>query len=392
MPRSLRLEFAGALVYVVSRGNGGLPIFRDDTDRRHFLDVLGETSCKTSWKIHAYCLLPEEFHLLTETPQANLVAGMKWLLGTYTMSFNRRHGTRGHLFAGRYRSLPIDAETASYVRTIGNYVHLQPAYAEQWSDRKPLRDYAWNSLQYYAGTMESVPGWLCQNRLLSAVSQPASASGDSSRWLADLEALRQSKASPEWQPIRRGWCFGSNAFRQKLLEHVCLARSQKLPAPWRSEQSERAAEHLIEKELHQNGWSTDDLSRHRKGDPFKVKLAQKLRQETTVSLQWIAARLKMGSWTHVSNLLSLARGRARQRQKPPHKRETQRKRVSLTAHPQVVGSHSPEAHGPAVGANSGQTQKLADEGVRAPHVASVNRKAESIDEEVSIFELPTHYL
>ena len=91
MPRKLRLEYAGAIYHVMNRGNRRENIFRDDADRRRFLETLDESCAKTQWQLHAYCLMRNHFHLVIETPQANLVAGMKWLLGTYTGRFNRRH-------------------------------------------------------------------------------------------------------------------------------------------------------------------------------------------------------------------------------------------------------------------------------------------------------------
>lgn len=93
----------------MSRGDRREEIFRDDLDRKSFLQALGAACEKTGWQVHAYCLMGNHFHLVVETPRANLVEGMKWLLGTYTMRFNRRHKLSGHLFAGRYKSLLVDA-------------------------------------------------------------------------------------------------------------------------------------------------------------------------------------------------------------------------------------------------------------------------------------------
>jgi putative transposase len=91
MARKLRLEYPGAIYHVMNRGDHREPIFRDDRDRARFIETLGETCAKTDWQVHAWCLMGNHFHLVLETPQANLVAGMKWLLGVYTSRFNRRH-------------------------------------------------------------------------------------------------------------------------------------------------------------------------------------------------------------------------------------------------------------------------------------------------------------
>ena len=90
MARKLRLEYPGAIYHLMNRGDRSEPIFRDDYDRQRFLETLAEACAKTDWQVHAYCLMSNHFHLVVETPQANLVAGMKWLLGTYTGRFNRR--------------------------------------------------------------------------------------------------------------------------------------------------------------------------------------------------------------------------------------------------------------------------------------------------------------
>jgi REP element-mobilizing transposase RayT len=83
-------------------------IFMDDADHQRFVDTLGEACAKTGWQVHAYVLMPNHFHWVVETPQPHLVAGMKWLLGTDTSRFNRRHKLFGHLFSGRYKSLIVD--------------------------------------------------------------------------------------------------------------------------------------------------------------------------------------------------------------------------------------------------------------------------------------------
>jgi REP element-mobilizing transposase RayT len=92
----------------MNRGDRREAIFKDDQDRKLFLQTLGEACEKTGWHLQAWCLMPNHFHLVIETPQANLVAGMKWFLGAYTGRFNRRHKLFGHLFSGHYKALIVD--------------------------------------------------------------------------------------------------------------------------------------------------------------------------------------------------------------------------------------------------------------------------------------------
>src|SRR5436190_23529518 len=129
MPRPLRIQYAGARYHVMSRGDRREAIFYDDADRMEFLRTLGQACLKTGWQVHAYCLMSNHFHLVIETPQSNLAAGMKWLLGTYTQRFNRRHRHWGHLFGGRYKAQLVDGRKPGYLRCACDYVHLNPVQA-----------------------------------------------------------------------------------------------------------------------------------------------------------------------------------------------------------------------------------------------------------------------
>ena len=149
MARKLRLEYAGAIYHVMNRGDRREPIFKDDEDRQRFISTLGEACAKTGWQIHALCLMPNHFHLVMETPQPNLVAGMKWLLGTYTSRFNRRHKFFGHLFSGRYKALIVDGSGNGYLKSVCDYVHLNPVRAKLLQPEQPLAAYRWSSWPDY---------------------------------------------------------------------------------------------------------------------------------------------------------------------------------------------------------------------------------------------------
>jgi REP element-mobilizing transposase RayT len=92
------------------------------------------TDLKTGWQVQAYCLMRNHFHLVVETPQANLVTGMKWSLGTHTGRFNRRHKLFGHLFSGRYKALIMEGGGSGYLRTACEYIHLNPVRAKLIND------------------------------------------------------------------------------------------------------------------------------------------------------------------------------------------------------------------------------------------------------------------
>ena len=106
-------------------------VFETDDDRLVFLKRLGETCNSCGWRVHAWVLIGNHFHLLLETPQPNLVAGMKWLLGVFSQGWNRARGRRGHVFQERYKSVPVNGSNADshYFRIVADYIHLNPARA-----------------------------------------------------------------------------------------------------------------------------------------------------------------------------------------------------------------------------------------------------------------------
>src|ERR1043165_2976539 len=159
MPRKLRIEYPGAIYHVVNRGDQREDIFKDDTDRECFLTTLTEACRKTDWQIHAYCLMRNHFHIVIETPQPNLVAGMKWLLGVYTKRFNIRHRLCGHLFAGRYKALVVEGSGNGYLRTVCDYAHLNPVRAKLLAPDAPLESFRWSSYGHYLKAAARRPAW-----------------------------------------------------------------------------------------------------------------------------------------------------------------------------------------------------------------------------------------
>lgn len=316
MPRPLRIEFPGAIYHVMSRGDRREPIFLDDLDRQRFLQTLGEACAKTEWQIHALCLMGNHFHLVLETPLANLVAGMKWFLGTYTHRFNRRHKLAGHLFSGRYKALLVDAASPGYFRTVCEYVHLNPARAKLLKPDQALREYVWSSYPEYLKPPSKRWPWLRVDRLLGEMRLPRDSAAGRREWERQLEIRRrQDSDGQEWAAIRRGWFYGADELKEELLAQASKRVGAQHYGAARQESGEAKAERLVREELTQLGWKEAELARRRKGDPDKVRIARRLRAETTMTLAWIARRLRMGVWTHVSNLLAAERQSRAKRQR-----------------------------------------------------------------------------
>jgi putative transposase len=146
MARPLRIEYPGAVYHVTSRGNGRKDIFEDDRDRLIFLSILGSVVKRYNWLCHAYCLMDNHYHLMLETPDANLSAGMRQLNGVYTQSYNRRHQKPGHIFQGRFKAILIQKE--NYLLELCRYVVLNPVRAGLV---KKVEDWRWSSYLVTAG-------------------------------------------------------------------------------------------------------------------------------------------------------------------------------------------------------------------------------------------------
>jgi REP element-mobilizing transposase RayT len=159
MPRPLRDDFPGALQHVFARGNRKQTIFLDHRDYRLYLALLGGVVVAKKWRVLAYCLMPNHLHLLIETPDAGLAAGMQQLHGLYARLFNDRHGHVGHLFQGRYGSKLVRDDLQ--LRAVARYIALNPVDAGLVEHPA---DWTWNS--YMPTINRDGPRWLDADRLL----------------------------------------------------------------------------------------------------------------------------------------------------------------------------------------------------------------------------------
>ena len=164
MSRTLRIEYPGAVYHVQSEGNRGDAIYLDDEDREIFLRTFQEASRRSGWTVYAYALMANHYHILFQTARANLVDGMKWLQTAYTQRFNARHRMRGHLFAGRYHAMVVEADNAHYFSTIIDYIHLNPARSGLARRHTFLSGCKWTSLPAWLDSPAKRPKWIHPER------------------------------------------------------------------------------------------------------------------------------------------------------------------------------------------------------------------------------------
>ncbi len=307
MPRKPRIEYAGAFYHVMCRGDRREAVFRDDGDHALFLDTLGEAVVRCGWRVHAYVLMVNHYHMLLETPEPNLIAGMRWFQGTYTQRFHARHGECGHLFQGRYKALPVGRE-GGYLAAVAAYIHLNPARARGFDFRKDkLESHVWSSYPGYVQARMRT-GWLHVGEVLGRAGLRDTVSGRH-RYRQEMESRIRDmgnsgepwNAGGEWKGLRRGWCFGDEAFRDEMLGLLTDVlegkRRESFGGAALEAHDEAAAERLIAKGLAALGMTEEDLLATRMGGPAKYALAWLARRHTCVGNRWIRERLTMGTAT-----------------------------------------------------------------------------------------------
>lgn len=223
MTRPLRLEFPGAVYHITARGNARENIFLDDADRRKFLDLLGQEVRQQGWRLYAYCLMDNHYHLLLETPEPNLVAGMRRLNGVYTQAFNRRHDRVGHVLQGRYKSILVDRD--AYLLELCRYVVLNPVRAGMV---KRPEDWPWSSYRATLGTIMA-PDWLRADRVVAQFGEDMNTARDAYRRFV---RAGMGKPSP-WEKLRGQIYLGPDAFLARMAKLAQRAEADGVPAEHR---------------------------------------------------------------------------------------------------------------------------------------------------------------
>lgn len=210
MSRPLRLELAGGLYHVTSRGDGREDIYLSDVDRQAWLDVFGQVSRRFNWVCHAWCQMTNHYHILIETPEANLAQGMRQLNGVYTQRFNRAHSRVGHVFQGRYKAILVERD--SYLLELARYVVLNPLRARMVTR---LENWPWSSYLATCGQAPA-PEWLQTDWILAQFGRQRAAA-----IRTYFEFVHEGARLPGvWTQLQGQIYLGSESFIKRMQTHI----------------------------------------------------------------------------------------------------------------------------------------------------------------------------
>jgi putative transposase len=307
MPRKLRLEFPDACYHVINRGNYRRDLFAGKGSAEAFERTLFETCARFGWRLHAFIIMRNHFHLTVETPEPNLSDGMKWLQGTWAMRFNRFRGESGRPFQGRYKATHV--EPGHVLAQVAHYIHLNPVKAKVLPAAR-LQEFRWSSLWHYL--RRDRPECLNPATVLDESGSLPDTKGGWKHYLRYLALLAEENPAEReklHKQLSRGWYVGSKEFREDLkkdlkkrgadLEKLALlggwraAWQEEREAEW--EQRLQAAAKIVKVDLKKLAG--------RKSAPEKVLLAALLKATSAASNSWLAARLGMGQPASVSQFV-----------------------------------------------------------------------------------------
>jgi REP element-mobilizing transposase RayT len=279
MARPLRLEFPGAVYHITARGNRREPIFLGDEDRLRFIELLSAEVKQQGWLLFAFCLMDNHYHLLLETPQPNLVHGMRRLNGVYAQTFNRAHGLVGHVLQGRYKSILVDKDT--YLRELCRYVVLNPMRVKK-PLAKSLAHYPWSSYLATAGRMP-VPDWLAVApvRELFGRNKPAAINAYE-RFVA--EGL---KAPSPWSELSAQVYLGRKPFLKRMQRLAAKQPGENIPRAHR-QPARPDAQAVLADVAKRHGLSQTQVLDRSHPRAFKSAV-YRLRREANLPLREVAA-------------------------------------------------------------------------------------------------------
>jgi putative transposase len=298
MARPLRIEFPGALYHVTSRGNERKAIFRSDRDRLAFLEFLGKATTRFGWSVTAYVLMTNHFHLVIQTPEANLSRGMQWLNGKYAGWYNRKRERVGHLFQGRFKSFLIEKET--YFAEVLRYVVLNPVAAK--IVERP-EEYRWSSYRACAG-LASAPEWLDRDSvyLSFGLDEPAAQAEYREFVLAKIGCDDRL-----WDKLTNAIYLGSEEWTRKI-RRIVETKPRKDAHPKTQRAVGRPKMHAIVETIARQAKVSHESVRSRDGGPLRLLAAWIGWNEGWITLRGIAAALRLRSEGYVSSLIARCEG------------------------------------------------------------------------------------
>ena len=299
MPRNPRLEFAGALYHVMNRGNYRQDLFNVYRTGESFENILFDACERFGWRLHAYCIMSNHFHLALETPKPNLQIGMQWLQSTFANRFNKFAGQQGHVFQGRYKALVIEPGP-SLLRVV-NYIHLNPVRAGLLTVAE-LKSYSLSSFprffrKKWRPKCLTCAGWLAQAGGWSDKPQGLRQYG---KYLWPVDEADPRKRDDLWRALCRGWWIGAAEFGKELLQELTEKQSRMKTAVISSEYGEVAWTQQLDRGLRILKKGPDDISETRKCEEWKIALAAFLKSRSAVSNGWLSKNLNLGSAGYMS--------------------------------------------------------------------------------------------
>lgn len=301
MARRLRIQFPGARYHVINRGNLQHDVFATTGARDSFSDTLGETVERFNWRLSAFMIMRNHYHLALETPDPNLVEGMHWLQSTFAIRLTRFHNQHGHVFQGRYKALLV--EDAWHHGRVCDYIHLNPVRAGVVPAAE-VGDYRSGSLWRWINGKAGA--WLDCRELLDGLQIDAAADP----WPKYVGHLIDVAATCDDDRNRggaysQGWAIGTAGWRKAIArEYSHLALAPEMTATELYELKSARWQQALEAALQKAGKSLRDAEHSPKGIDWKVTIARSLRTSVVAPYPWIAAKLKMGKPASVRVYLS----------------------------------------------------------------------------------------
>ena len=305
MARKLRLEYPDAIYHIINRGNYRRDVFETVGAAQSFVQTLEEAVSLNGWRLHAYALMSNHFHLVVETPKPNLTEGMHWLMSTTATRFNRFRQERGHLFQGRYQALPI--EDARVMGHVIDYVHLNPVRAHV-VEAAQVGAFRWSSLTRFLrgprfagldpeGALNG-RGW---------TDTPEGWSGYVEHLIA-MAANHEEQKRLGYEGFSTGWAIGGTDWQRTLAaEHKNMALTPGLAAKEARALREAQWRELLDKQLRETGRTQTEALAAPKTASWKLELAKSVRTESGASVAWLTRELGLGAEGTARSMMSRLR-------------------------------------------------------------------------------------